>query len=203
MAVKVSPMNWLMSRFRKEQVRLGGFARLMVGMLIDATPPDVSSVGTDFSDQERTLINQELDTFRFVVLYFLFLDEIEKGRLQVPSAEQLWRVLSHATVLAYRDKGYADDRINQRMEWLTQALDEYMGALNKHSDKELEEKGAFCHLCRHFSEKVLPKRDPNNELGRLKEFDAFDFSKQVYQGVRDVMREGLKQAQILPLEEGS
>lgn len=181
----------------KEKVALGGFIRLLAGMVIDAKPIDLSVIedGT-FAGEELERVKNDLGTFRFVVLQFLFLDKIRRGHLKGTS-QQLGHDMAVALALAFQDRGYSKADAVSTVEQLNGIIQEYCSGLEKQPEREIEKKGAFFFLCWHFSNRVAPILDVNDEAQRTKNFMAFDVAKQVYRSVQKFFESALGQVRVV------
>ena len=190
---KIATMRKFTWPFQREKVQLGGYIRLLCGYVINAKPIDTSVLKRSFNHSERERLSADLATFRFVVLFLLFFDEVRKGTLAI-STKELGRLTAHAMVLAYQDKGRSHSDATQEAQRFFEVFEEYFAVLERHTEEEINEKGVFFFACEHFASRAIA--DLRDEAQRLRHFDVFDAAKQVYRAVRKLFDAAYRKVSI-------
>lgn len=172
-----------MSLFQKKQeIKFGGFIRLMQQKLLQSKDFNIKSIDENsvLSDEEIQIANEEVITLRLVLLT-LILSDISKFGSKTYSSEGVSSMASVALCLALQDTGTPEVGAKEKAEKYIEKFMEYFKFVLSIDKKELEEKGQYFFVLRHYEDIVIGnKPNVSDERSREKLFIVFDAARQVY-----------------------
>lgn len=189
-----------MSLFQKKQeIKFGGFIRLMQQKLLQSKGYDIKSIDKNsvLSDEEIQIANEEVFTLRLVLLT-LILSDISKFGSKTYSSEDVSSMSCLALFLALQDTGTPEIQAKEKAERYIEKFMGYIEFLLSVDRKELEEKGQYFFVLRHYQDIIFGnKPNVSDEQSREKLFIVFDAARQVYRNDEKAIKALVKQFKFL------